>query len=116
MKETAIITTVATVLLYDTSKKNWIPAGGRSGKSKIVLNQSLDNRTYRIIGTKKDKHTTCLDIALTSSLVYNEATAQFHQWRLNGTVYELQFNNSQNATDFAKKIKQALKHVKGEEP
>ena len=25
MKETVIITTGATVLLYDTSKKNWIP-------------------------------------------------------------------------------------------
>ena len=48
------------------------------------------------------------------TLIYNEATPRFHQWRAQGTVYGLNFASAEMASDFAHEMKIALQYVKGE--
>ena len=106
--ETAQVRVMADVMQYDSENRAWVPCQG-AGASNISLLQSLvrdfffdfekfnylfhkQNQTYRIIGQKaEDPNRISVNSSVISSLIYNEATPRFHQWRAQGTVYGLNF-------------------------
>ena len=54
--------------------------------------EKKQNKTYRIIGQKaEDPNRISVNSNVIPTLIYNEATARFHQWRAQGTVYGLNF-------------------------
>ena len=59
------------------------------------------NKTYRIIGQKtEDPNRISVNSNVIPTLIYNEATARFHQWRAQGTVYGLNFASTDQVSDF----------------
>ena len=84
-------------------------------QNKHVCIRIKQNQTYRIIGLKQeDSSKVSVNSGVIPTLIYNEATPRFHQWRAQGTVYGLNFASAEMASDFAHEMKIALQYVKGE--
>ena len=84
-------------------------------QNKHVCIRIKQNQTYRIIGLKQeDSSKVSVNSGVIPTLIYNEATPRFHQWRAQGTVYGLNFASAEMASDFAREMKIALQYVKGE--
>lgn len=114
MSEVPVVRVQADVMQYDSAIQKWVPCQG-SGASVVHLYQSLQNQTYRIIGLKQeDSSKVSVNSGVIPTLIYNEATPRFHQWRAQGTVYGLNFATPEMASDFAHEMKIALQYVKGE--
>lgn len=73
-------------MMYDSEPKRWFPCAG-SGISRVNIYQHSKNQTFRVVGRKLDTQEISVNCAILKGLIYNEATATFHQWRHNGVVY-----------------------------
>ena len=76
----------ASVMMYDAKQKRWYPCAG-NGISRIIV--MMERGQFRIVGRKLDSAEVSLNCQVKRSLIYNEATPTFHQWRFEGNVYGL---------------------------
>ena len=88
MSESPLCHIRASVMMYDSEQKRWFPCAG-SGISRVNIYQHSKNRSFRVVGRKLDTQEISVNCAILKGLIYNEATATFHQWRHNGIVYGL---------------------------
>ena len=57
-------------------------------ENKFITDKTASSSNqFRIIGRKTDSNEVSLNCMIKRSLIYNEATATFHQWRYDGNVY-----------------------------
>ena len=54
--EVPIISSRASVMIYDDGNKKWVPSGGTQGISKVQIYQHTVNNTFRVVGRKIQDH------------------------------------------------------------
>ncbi|CAM9267211.1 unnamed protein product [Lampetra planeri] len=91
-REQSICQARAAVMVYDDANKKWVPAGGSTGFSRVVIN-----------------------CAIPKGLKYNQATQTFHQWRDARQVYGLNFGSKEDANVFASAMMHALEVLNSQE-
>ncbi|CAN8000522.1 unnamed protein product, partial [Ixodes hexagonus] len=106
--EQSVASARAAVLVYDDNNKKWVPSGSSSGLSKVHIYQHTVNGTFRVVGRKLHDHEVVINCAILKGLKYNQATATFHQWRDNRTVYGLNFSSKDDADAFAVAMLRAI--------
>uniref|UniRef100_A0A1S4L5C4 Uncharacterized protein n=2 Tax=Ixodes scapularis TaxID=6945 RepID=A0A1S4L5C4_IXOSC len=106
--EQSVASARAAVLVYDDNNKKWVPSGSSSGLSKVHIYQHTVNGTFRVVGRKLHDHEVVINCAILKTLKYNQATATFHQWRDNRTVYGLNFSSKDDAEAFAVAMLRAI--------
>ena len=84
--ESVIVKVVATVMIYETKEQRWVGVGSSPGQSDVYILLDAENQRYRIVARKNKSGELSMNCGINSSLVYNEATPKFHQWRANGQV------------------------------
>lgn len=108
MSEQSVASARAAVLVYDDNNKKWVPSGSSSGLSKVHIYQHTVQGTFRVVGRKLHDHEVVINCAILKGLKYNQATATFHQWRDNRTVYGLNFSSKDDADAFAVAMLRAI--------
>jgi hypothetical protein len=54
--EVAIVSSRASVMIYDDQSKKWVPSGNTQGLSKVQIYQHTANNTFRVVGRKLQDH------------------------------------------------------------
>ncbi|KAK7474695.1 hypothetical protein BaRGS_00034060 [Batillaria attramentaria] len=108
MSEVAIVTSRASVMIYDDVSKKWVPSGNTQGLSKVQIYHHQANNTFRVVGRKLQDHEVVINCAILKGLKYNQATPTFHQWRDNRQVYGLNFASREEAENFSAAMQTAL--------
>lgn len=83
--ESVVVKVVADVMLYEGQMQRWVSVSS-PGPSDVYILLNAEKQQYRIVGRKGDSGELTINCGIISSLVYNEATPKFHQWRANGQV------------------------------
>ena len=84
--ESPVCSVRASVMMYNQTEKRWYPCSG-NGISRVCIYQHPQNRSFRVVGRKNDTQELSVHCSIVRGLIYNEATATFHQWRHSGSVY-----------------------------
>ncbi|CAG5111960.1 Oidioi.mRNA.OKI2018_I69.chr2.g6225.t1.cds [Oikopleura dioica] len=113
--ESVVVKVVADVMLYEGQMQRWVSVSS-PGPSDVYILLNAEKQQYRIVGRKGDSGELTINCGIIASLVYNEATPKFHQWRANGQVYGMNFADEEYAKDFGKEMTTALQRVKGQLP
>ncbi|XP_070181483.1 vasodilator-stimulated phosphoprotein-like isoform X2 [Littorina saxatilis] len=108
MSEVAIVSSRASVMIYDDQSKKWVPSGNTQGLSKVQIYHHTTNNTFRVVGRKLQDHEVVINCAILKGLKYNQATPTFHQWRDNRQVYGLNFASREEADNFSQAMLTAL--------
>lgn len=111
MSEVAIVTSRASVMIYDDVSKKWVPSGNTQGLSKVQIYHHTGNNTFRVVGRKLQDHEVVINCAILKGLKYNQATPTFHQWRDNRQVYGLNFASREEADNFSQAMQTALESL-----
>ncbi|XP_025104310.1 vasodilator-stimulated phosphoprotein-like [Pomacea canaliculata] len=111
MSEVAIVTSRASVMIYDDVSKKWVPSGNTQGLSKVQIYHHTGNNTFRVVGRKLQDHEVVINCAILKGLKYNQATPTFHQWRDNRQVYGLNFASREDAESFSQGMMTALNEL-----
>ncbi|XP_076463963.1 uncharacterized protein LOC143296089 [Babylonia areolata] len=111
MSEVAIVSSRASVMIYDDQSKKWVPSGNTQGLSKVQIYQHTTNNTFRVVGRKLQDHEVVINCAILKGLKYNQATPTFHQWRDNRQVYGLNFASREEAEKFSQAMLSALESL-----
>ncbi|XP_064484419.1 vasodilator-stimulated phosphoprotein-like isoform X8 [Ornithodoros turicata] len=106
--EQSVAAVRASVLVYDDHNKKWVPSGSSSGLSRVHIYQHTVNGTFRVVGRKLQDHEVVINCSILKGLKYSQATATFHQWRDNRTVYGLNFSSTDDADTFAAAMLRAI--------
>lgn len=85
----------ASVMMYNQTEKRWYPCSG-NGISRVYIYQNPANQSFRVVGRKNDTQEVSVHCSIVRGLIYNEATATFHQWRHSGSVYGLEIDQDKN--------------------
>ena len=98
---------LATYRRWEQKLESWFSLNKKGSGLKISQyfrfekRRKKQNKTYRIIGQKaEDPNRISVNSNVIPTLIYNEATARFHQWRAQGTVYGLNFASTDQVSDF----------------
>ena len=54
--EVAIVSSRASVMIYDDQSKKWVPSGNTQGLSKVQIYHHTANNTFRVVGRKLQDH------------------------------------------------------------
>ncbi|KAK7904284.1 hypothetical protein WMY93_016891 [Mugilogobius chulae] len=110
MGESSICQVRATVMLYDESTKRWVPAGSDSpALSRVHIYHSSSAHTFRVVGRKlQADQQVVINCPILKGMKYNQATANFHQWRDPKQVWGLNFSSKEDGAAFAKAMLYAL--------
>jgi len=83
--ESVVVKVVADVMLYEGQQQRWVSVSS-PGPSDVYILLNAEKQQYRIVGRKGDSGELTINCGIIATLVYNEATPKFHQWRANGQV------------------------------
>ncbi|XP_054707442.1 ena/VASP-like protein [Uloborus diversus] len=108
MSEQSIASARASVLVYDSSAKKWLPSGSSSGLSKVHIYHHVENNTFRVVGRKVQDHEVVINCSILKGLKYFQATPTFHQWRDNSQIHGLNFASREDAENFALAMERVL--------
>lgn len=112
--EQMLITTKATVLLYDDEQKRWAPssAGGQiPAVAKVQLLQNVSNNSFRVVARRIKDHEVVLNVAIHRSVKFNQSTPLFHQWKDAKQVYGLQYELKEEAEAFGGAMSQVIQFL-----
>ncbi|GIZ03428.1 protein enabled, partial [Caerostris extrusa] len=56
MSEQSVASARASVLVYDSQMKKWVPSGSSSGLAKVHIYHHVENNTFRVVGRKVQDH------------------------------------------------------------
>ncbi|CAG5099892.1 Oidioi.mRNA.OKI2018_I69.XSR.g16737.t1.cds [Oikopleura dioica] len=110
--ESPVCSVRASVMMYNQTEKRWYPCSG-NGISRVCIYQHPQNRSFRVVGRKNDTQELSVHCSIVRGLIYNEATATFHQWRHSGSVYGLNFLSQEEAQNFSLWMNKCLDYVCG---
>ena len=74
--EVAIVSSRASVMIYDDQSKKWVPSGNTQGLSKVQIYHHTANNTFRVVGRKLQDHEvgklsrTCMKITVAPYAIY----------------------------------------------
>ncbi|KAG5837190.1 hypothetical protein ANANG_G00236660 [Anguilla anguilla] len=110
MSESSICQARATVMIYDDGGKKWVPAGtGPQSISRVQIYHNPSSNAFRVVGRKmQTDQQVVINCPIQKGLKYNQATANFHQWRDARQVWGLNFSSKEDATLFATSMMHAL--------
>ncbi|MBV98666.1 Vasodilator-stimulated phosphoprotein, partial [Eschrichtius robustus] len=116
--ETVVCSSRATVMLYDDSNKRWLPAGtGPQAFSRVQIYHNPTANSFRVVGRKmQPDQQVVINCAIVRGVKYNQATANFHQWRDARQVWGLNFGSKEDATQFAAGMASALEALEAQGP
>ncbi|CAH1791942.1 unnamed protein product [Owenia fusiformis] len=109
--EHSIVSSRASVMIYDDANKKWVPSGGVQTLSKVQIYHHSQNNTFRVVGRRLTDHEVVINCAILKGLKYNKATPTFHQWRDQRQVYGLNFGGTEDAENFADTMMTALERL-----
>ena len=99
----------ANVMMYDELTGQWIPASySGPGLSHVDILHHFTNVTFRIVARSVQTNEVIICSNVVRGMRYNEATANFHQWRDNKVVYGLHFINNEEAEVFGSVMRTSL--------
>ncbi|KAG8193300.1 hypothetical protein JTE90_003787 [Oedothorax gibbosus] len=101
MSEQSVASARASVLVYDSNIKKWVPSGSSSGIAKVHIYHHIENNTFRVVGRKVQDHEVVINSSIYKGLKYFQATPTFHQWRDNSQIHGLNFASRDDAETFA---------------
>jgi len=113
--ESVVVKVVADVMLYEGAQQRWVSVSS-PGPSDVYILLNAEKQQYRIVGRKGDSGELTINCGIIATLVYNEATPKFHQWRANGQVFGMNFADEEYAKEFGQEMTVALSRVKGQSP
>ncbi|CBY32835.1 unnamed protein product [Oikopleura dioica] len=113
--ESVVVKVVADVMLYEGQQQRWVSVSS-PGPSDVYILLNAEKQQYRIVGRKGDSGELTINCGIIATLVYNEATPKFHQWRANGQVFGMNFADEEYAKEFGQEMTVALSRVKGQSP
>ncbi|XP_041657308.1 vasodilator-stimulated phosphoprotein-like isoform X2 [Cheilinus undulatus] len=121
MSESSVCQVRATVMMYDDSNKRWVPAGSDSASfSRVQIFHNTMANTFRVVGRKlQADQQVVINCPIIKGMKYNQATANFHQWRDSKQVWGLNFGSKEDAALFANSMMHALEALNvpaGSEP
>jgi len=99
-------------MMYNQTEKRWYPCSG-NGISRVYIYQNPVNQSFRVVGRKNDTQEVSVHCSIVRGLIYNEATATFHQWRHSGSVYGLNFLSQEESQNFSLWMNKCLDFVCG---
>ncbi|GFR08338.1 protein enabled [Trichonephila clavata] len=108
MSEQSVASARASVMVYDSTLKKWIPSGLSSGLSKVHIYHNVENNTFRVVGRKVQDHEVVINCSILKGLKYFQATPTFHQWRDNSQIHGLNFASRDDAETFALAMERVL--------
>ncbi|GBM78374.1 Protein enabled [Araneus ventricosus] len=108
MSEQSVASARASVLVYDSQMKKWVPSGTSSGLSKVHIYHHVENNTFRVVGRKVQDHEVVINCSILKGLKYFQATSTFHQWRDNSQIHGLNFASRDDAETFALAMERVL--------
>ncbi|XP_074529086.1 uncharacterized protein LOC141792156 isoform X2 [Halichoeres trimaculatus] len=113
MGESSICNVRATIMLYDDNNRRWVPAGSDSPSlSRVQIFHNQGANTFRVVGRKlQADQQVVINCPVIKGMKYNQATANFHQWRDPKQVWGLNFGSQEDAALFASSMKYALEAV-----
>ncbi|XP_029029195.1 vasodilator-stimulated phosphoprotein-like isoform X2 [Betta splendens] len=113
MSESSICHVRATVMLYDDASKRWKPAGSDSPSfSRVQIYHNAVANTFRVVGRKlQADQQVVINCPIVKGMKYNQATANFHQWRDPKQVWGLNFGSKEDASLFARSMMNALESL-----
>uniref|UniRef100_A0A4W5RP37 Vasodilator stimulated phosphoprotein n=1 Tax=Hucho hucho TaxID=62062 RepID=A0A4W5RP37_9TELE len=108
--ESSICQVRATVMQYDDGNKRWVPTGeGGQAFSRVQIYHNTVANTFRLVGRKmQGDQQVVINCPIDKRLKYNQATANFHQWRDARNVWGLNFCSKEEAILFADGMMHAL--------
>ncbi|XP_060779530.1 vasodilator-stimulated phosphoprotein isoform X2 [Neoarius graeffei] len=110
MSELSVCNARATVMVYDEAGKRWVPAGtGPQAFSRVQIYHNPTTNSFRVVGRKmQPDQQVVMNCPIVKGLKYNQATANFHQWRDARQVWGLNFGSKEDAALFANGMMHAL--------
>ncbi|XP_055945299.1 ena/VASP-like protein isoform X2 [Argiope bruennichi] len=108
MSEQSVASARASVLVYDSQMKKWVPSGTSSGLSKVHIYHHVENNTFRVVGRKVQDHEVVINCSILKGLKYFQNTPTFHQWRDNSQIHGLNFASRDDAETFALAMERVL--------
>ncbi|KAI5615960.1 ena/VASP-like protein isoform X1 [Silurus asotus] len=108
--ELSVCSARATVMVYDETGKRWVAAGtGAQVISRVQIYHNPTTNSFRVVGRKmQPDQQVVMNCPIAKGLKYNQATANFHQWRDSRQVWGLNFSSKEDATLFANGMMHAL--------
>ncbi|MCJ8733458.1 hypothetical protein PDJAM_G00223650 [Pangasius djambal] len=110
MSELSVCNARATVMVYDEAGKRWVAAGtGPQTFSRVQIYHNPTTNSFRVVGRKmQPDQQVVMNCPIVKGLKYNQATANFHQWRDARQVWGLNFGSKEDAALFANGMMHAL--------
>ncbi|XP_017321266.1 vasodilator-stimulated phosphoprotein isoform X2 [Ictalurus punctatus] len=110
MSELSVCNARATVMVYDEAGKRWVAAGtGPQVFSRVQIYHNPSTNSFRVVGRKmQPDQQVVMNCPIVKGLKYNQATANFHQWRDARQVWGLNFGSKEDAALFANGMMHAL--------
>ncbi|MCI4379343.1 hypothetical protein PGIGA_G00226930 [Pangasianodon gigas] len=110
MSELSVCNARATVMVYDEAGKRWVAAGtGPQAFSRVQIYHNPTTNSFRVVGRKmQPDQQVVMNCPIVKGLKYNQATANFHQWRDARQVWGLNFGSKEDAALFANGMMHAL--------
>ncbi|XP_071656910.1 vasodilator-stimulated phosphoprotein isoform X2 [Patagioenas fasciata] len=108
--ERVLLSARASVLLYDDTQRQWVPAGGAPPAPSCIHIYQHPGGAARIVGRRSQPdQQVVLNCPLVRGLRYQQVTPQFHQWRGGRRVWGLNFGDPQEAAQFGTTVLQVLR-------
>ncbi|XP_040007448.1 vasodilator-stimulated phosphoprotein-like isoform X3 [Xiphias gladius] len=110
MGESSICQVRAEVMLYDDTRKRWVPAGSDIlSFSRVQIYHNPVANTFRVVGRKMQAdQQVVINCPIIKGMKYNQASPNFHQWRDPRQVWGLNFGSKEDAALFANSMMHAL--------
>merc|ERR1712126_367147 len=96
-------------MMYDELTGQWIPASYTGpGLCHVDILHHFANITFQIVARSVQTNEVIISSSVEKGMRYNEATANFHQWRDKKVVYGLHFVNNDEAEMFGSVMRTSL--------